>query len=84
MATLLATRRAELGDLCRRFGVRRLELSDITGRYAWSLDFVIDFDYPDEPGLADRYHGLIAELEVLFGRRVGLTIAPGTAGHPLS
>jgi len=73
-------RRDALAALCRRFGVRRLELfgSAVTGRFdpeASDLDFLVEYDNPDAPGASDRYFGLIEALEALFGRRVDLVVA---------
>jgi len=73
-------RRAQLEALCRRFGVRRLELfgSAATGVYqsgASDLDFLVEFAPPIGPGYADRYFGLLEALEALFGRPVDLVVA---------
>ena len=73
-------RRAELEALCRRFGVRRLELfgSAATGAFqsgTSDLDFLVEFAPPIGPGYADRYFGLLEALEALFGRSVDLVVA---------
>jgi len=73
-------RRAELEALCRRFGVRRLELfgSAATGAFhsgTSDLDFLVEFAPPIGPGYADRYFGLLEALKELFGRPVDLVIA---------
>lgn len=71
--------RANLEALCRRFGVRRLELfgSAVTGfqRETSDLDFLVEFEPPIGPGYADRYFGLLESLEALFGRPVDLVVA---------
>lgn len=71
--------RANLEALCRRFGVRRLELfgSAVTGfqRETSDLDFLVEFEPPIGPGYADRYFGLLEALEALFGRPVDLVVA---------
>lgn len=74
---IVEARREQLGALCRRFGVRRLELfgSAASGRFdadRSDLDFLVEFE-PDSPlGYSDRYFGLLWGLEELFGRRVDL------------
>jgi len=77
---LVGQRRGELATLCRRYGVRRLELfgsaargDDEPGRS--DLDFLVDFDVPPATGYADTYFGLLEELERLFTRRVDLVVA---------
>ena len=79
MHTILEERRAELEQLCSLHGVRRLEAfgSVATGRFepaSSDLDFLVDFE-PASPGaLADRYFGLLEDLEALFGRHVDLVM----------
>jgi uncharacterized protein len=73
-------RRSELGALCRRFGVRRLEVfgSAVTGEFqseASDIDFLVEFELPSGTGYADRYFGLLEGLESLFGRPVDLVVA---------
>src|SRR5215213_845021 len=69
----------ELADICARRGVRRLEIfgSAVTGKLdpAMSdLDFLVDFE-PASPGeLADRYFGLLEDLQTLFGLPVDLVM----------
>lgn len=69
---------AALPALCRRFGVRRLDLfgSAATGRHdpnRSDLDFLASFDDLLPPGAyADAWFGFRAELERLFGRPVDL------------
>lgn len=72
--------RASLEALCRRFGVRRLELfgSAVAGGFQTEtsdLDFLVDFEPPAGPGYADRYFGLLESLEGLFGQPVDLVVA---------
>lgn len=73
-------RRPELEALCRRFGVRRLEVfgSAAAGTFReeiGDLDFLVEFQRPTGPGYADRYFGLLEALEALFGRPVDLVAA---------
>jgi len=73
-------RRRELEDLCRRFGVRRLEVfgSAAAGPFRQErsdLDFLVEFEPPLGPGYADRYFGLLEALEALFGHPMDLGVA---------
>ena len=69
---------ATLSALCRRFGVRRLDLfgSAATGHFdpnRSELDFLVSFDYMLPPcAYADAWFGFRAALEALFGRPVDL------------
>ncbi len=71
--------RADLEALCRHFGVRRLEVfgSAATGGFRdgdSDLDFLVGFQKPAEPGIADRFFGLMEALQTLFGRQVDLVV----------
>lgn len=71
--------RQDLETLCRRFGVRRLELFGSAARNllqegSRDLDFLVEFERPLRPGYTDRYFGLLEGLEALFGRPVDLVI----------
>ena len=74
MIALVADKQAEIAALCRRYGVRRLELfgSAATGDFAPAtsdLDFIIDFtDY--DATVARRFHAFDEALEQLFDRPV--------------
>jgi uncharacterized protein len=69
----------ELADICARRGVRRLEIfgSAVTGKLdpaTGDLDFLVDLE-PASPGeLADRYFGLLEDLQTLFGLPVDLVM----------
>ncbi len=72
--------RDELEELCRRYGVRRLELfgSAATENYrpdASDIDLLVEFEAEARPGYADRYFGLLESLEQLFGVPVDLVVA---------
>ncbi len=76
MIALVEERRQDLAELCRRFGVRRLELfgSAATGTFhhhASDLDLIADFA-DRSPGYADRHLDFAEALEQLFGRKVDL------------
>jgi predicted nucleotidyltransferase len=86
MLPLIESRRAELGDLCRRLGVRRLELFGSAAREDFDpvgsdLDFLVEF----APGLArralDSYFMLKEALEGLFERSVDL-VMPDAVTNP--
>ncbi len=71
--------REEIADLCRRFGVRRLEVfgSASTGAFREGesdFDFLVEFESPDQPGYSDRYFGFKAAVEEFFGVKVDLVV----------
>ena len=65
--------------LCRKFGVRHLELfgsastGERDGVYR-DLDFAVEFDDSAYEGYADRYFGLLEALRDLFDRPVDLVV----------
>ena len=76
----LILREPELPGLCRRHGVRRLDLfgsasmgTDTPGLS--DLDFLVEFEAPSNPAYADNYFDLKEALERLFGRPVDLVVA---------
>jgi predicted nucleotidyltransferase len=75
MASLVENRRMELEQVCRRFGIRRLELFGSAARNdftpASDLDFLVEFS--GRPSL-DDYLGLRESLKSLFGREVDLVM----------
>ncbi len=78
MPTFIDPQLAEVSALCRRYGVRKLELfgSATTGAFdpqTSDLDFLIDLD-PDGESLFHRYFDLKEALEALFGRKVDLVM----------
>jgi predicted nucleotidyltransferase len=87
MITLIESKRATLMELCRRFGVQRLELfgSAATGVFdpAHSdLDFLVEFLPEQQLGPWLRhYFEFQAELARLFGRPVDLVLA-GAVRNP--
>src|SRR5437588_7226592 len=67
--------------LCRRFGVRRLDLfgSAATGRFDAArsdLDFLVEFEEMPPSPYAKAFSGLRQGLEQLFGRPVDLLTEP--------
>jgi uncharacterized protein len=76
MIALVDSKRSEISALCKRFGIRRLEIfgSGATGRYAHGssdLDFLVDLGEYDET-VADRYLDLADALEELFQHPIDL------------
>jgi uncharacterized protein len=86
MDRIIEEHRKELERLCARNGVRRLEVfgSAATGRFdpeASDLDFLVELE-PGSPGeLADRYLGLLTDLETLFRRPIDL-LMPAAVKNP--
>lgn len=77
MMQTIQSRQSELAELCRRFGVRRLEVfgSVATARFdpaRSDLDFLVIFEPFTPSEYARRYFGLLASLEDLFSRQVDL------------
>lgn len=80
MIAEVASRRGELQDLCRRFGVRRLDLFGSAARGDFDparsdLDFLYEFEAKPTGGYADAFFGIKESLEGLFGRPVDLVAA---------
>lgn len=66
-----------LRALCRRFGVRRLDLfgSAATGHFdpaRSDLDFLVEFEKPPSGGFSGDYFKFLEALETLFKRKVDL------------
>jgi uncharacterized protein len=77
MVSAVGSKQDRLEALCRRFGVKRLELfgSASDGRFdseSSDLDFLVVFDPSVTGSRADRYFGLLETLESLFSRPVDL------------
>lgn len=78
MIALIEEHRAEIAELCREFGVRRLEVfgSAATGAFdpaTSDIDFLVDFE-DRSPGYARRWLALECELSSLLGMPVDLLI----------
>ena len=79
MHPILEEKREQLERLCARYGVKRLEVfgSVTTRRFdpaSSDLDFLVDMEVAPRATLADRYFGLLEDLEALFGRPVDLVM----------
>ena len=75
----IAERADALWHLCRKHGVRRLDLfgSAAAGTFDTDdsdLDFLVEFDPISLGSYADAYFGLLEGLEELFGRPVDLVV----------
>ncbi|OFV99754.1 MAG: hypothetical protein A3H28_07550 [Acidobacteria bacterium RIFCSPLOWO2_02_FULL_61_28] len=82
----LEQHRRELETICRRYGVRRLELfgSAATGQDRpgeSDLDFLVEFGPFPSGGYTDAYFGLLESLEKLFGVTVDLVV-PSAIRNP--
>lgn len=76
MVRLVEQHRQEIAAICRRYGVRKLELFGSAARDDFDpdqsdVDFFFEFDQ-DQQNLADRFFGLLEDLERLLGRQVDL------------
>ena len=76
MVPLIDNHRDEIVGLCRKYGVRKLELfgSAAQGNFdaaSSDVDFFYEFD-ADPVRLADRFFGLMEDLEELLGHKVDL------------
>lgn len=85
MASVLDPHLAEIAELCRRYGVRRLELFGSATTAAFDprtsdLDFLLEFE-SGPSNLFDRYFGLKESLEALYGRQVDLVMV-GAMSNP--
>ena len=77
MVRLVEQHRAELADLCEKYGVKRLELFGSAARWDFDgrrsdLDFLVEFVDQGWEGSAKRYFGLLFGLEDLLHRRIDL------------
>jgi uncharacterized protein len=81
MISIVDSKQVFLRDLCRRYGVRRLELFGSAATPAFDpkssdLDFLVEFLPEQDLGPWLRhYFAFRAELEELFERRVDLVMA---------
>ena len=80
MVDVIERNRDRIADLCRRHGVKRLELfgSAVRGDFdpiTSDLDFFYEFDPADDTSVADRFFGLWEGLEASLGFKVDLVSA---------
>lgn len=87
MHPLIESRRAELAELCRRFGVRRLEVFGSAARAEdfdearSDVDFLVELPDPKLVNPLDSYFGLKEALESTLGRSVDL-VSFGSVRNP--
>ena len=82
MDTIIENHLAAVHQLCRQFGVQRLDVfgsaaGDTFDPRCSDIDFVVDFGPGQQPDLFNRYFGLNEALAALFGRKVELVMAGG-------
>jgi hypothetical protein len=74
---IIAKHRSELTELCLKYDVRRFDLIGSATRSDFDparsdIDFVVDFNNFNVQNAADRYLGLMVDLEDLFHRKIDL------------
>jgi predicted nucleotidyltransferase len=74
MNPIIEAKKPEIIALCRRYGVRKLDLFGSATGPSWDpersdFDFVVDF-YDYGPGISSRFLDLGDEMEALLGRKV--------------
>jgi hypothetical protein len=79
MMGIVEERLDDLGQLCRKFRVKRLDLFGSAATHEFDpvesdLDFLVEFQPDEDMNPADQYFGLLEELERLFGRGVDLVM----------
>lgn len=87
MHALIENHRAAIADICRRFGVRRLEVFGSAARAddfnadTSDADFLVEFVPGNGLPFLRRYFGLQDALSHLLGRPVDL-VEPGAVRNP--
>ena len=87
MHQMIDQRRAEIALLCRRYGVRRLEVFGSAARGAdfdpatSDADFLVEFEPGSEMSPLHQLFGLSEDLEALLGRSVDL-VESGAIRNP--
>jgi len=77
MSSVLKENKGKLAEVCRRFGVRRLEVFGSAVREDFDptksdFDFIVSFADKTPGTYADRYFDFAAAIEKLLGRRIDL------------
>ena len=80
MSPSIDQHRAELAELCRRYGVLSLSLFGSATRddfdpQASDYDFLVEFEALPPGRYADAYFGLLESLGQLLGRPIDLVVA---------
>lgn len=86
MIAELTDHRHEVVALCRRFGVRRLDVfgsatSDEFDPASSDIDFLVEIEPPEGTNRFDAFFGLKEGLEALLGRPVDL-VDPSALSNP--
>jgi len=87
MHQMIDQRRAEIALLCRRYGVRRLEVFGSAARGSdfdpatSDADFLVEFEPGSEMSPLTQLFGLTEDLQTLLGRSVDL-VEPGAIRNP--
>ena len=75
----IADRRDEIVRICRRYGVRRLDLFGSAARgtdfdpETSDADFLVEFQPPLLPGIARRFYCMERDLSEALGRKVEMS-----------
>jgi uncharacterized protein len=82
MIPLLEQHREALIALCKKHGIKRLDVfgSAVRGDFSdrdSDVDFLYDFDKTTVEGLPDRYFGFIEDAERLLGRPIDMVYLHG-------
>ena len=86
MIERVASQVDEIAMLCRRFGVRRLDVfgSAVSGEFqagSSDVDFLVELDPPEGQSRFDAFFGLKESLELLLGVPVDL-VDPSALRNP--
>ncbi len=78
MHQLIADKKEEIAEVCRKYNVARLEIYGSAARgedfdpETSDADFLVEYNPPLLPGLSKRYFGMIRDLRKTLGREVDL------------
>ena len=80
MIDLITQKREEVAEHCRRLNVRRLDVFGSAARGDFDeeksdIDFLVEFENLNSPGILNRYLDLAESLEALLDKKVDLVIA---------
>jgi len=79
MLDLITKHQPQIAALCRKHGVKRLELFGSAARgdsnSTSDIDFFYELDQTSTSGIADRFFAFQQDLEKLLGRKVDLVSA---------
>src|SRR5690242_14302529 len=85
MNHLLAGRRQELADLCRKYHIRRLDVFGSAARGDFNetsdVDLLVEFGEMRHADRADAYLGFLTDVEELLQRRIDL-VEVGAVRNP--